>query len=73
LKFSLIKIFFLVHNHVNERLRYDVTEDPEHPKVQFPSKYLCQTCQSKNNLGFDISNTIEFLLKFYSKEEIETP
>ena len=56
----------LVHNQVNQRLRFDVTEDPKHPKVQFPSRYLCETCQSN-----DLSKTMDFLLEYYSKENID--
>jgi hypothetical protein len=61
--------YLLVHNHVNKRLHGDETEDPKYPKIQFPSKSLCSNCQSNNN--FDLSNTIDFLLKYYSKANID--
>lgn len=67
-------LYLLVHNHVNQRLRNDVTEDPDHPKVQFPSKYLCATCRVKNknnHTEYDMSKTIDFLIVYYSKENIE--
>jgi len=52
-------------------LRGDVTEDPKYPKVQFPSKYLCKTCQSIHNNEYDISKTIHFLVEYYSKENFD--
>ncbi|UJR23754.1 hypothetical protein I4U23_026731 [Adineta vaga] len=45
-KQEAILYLWKVHNHVNKRLRADVTEDPRYPKVQFPTKFLCPT--SKN-------------------------
>ena len=62
----------LVHNRVNKRLHGDITEDPKHPKVQFPSKYLCTTCRSIINNKYDIPNMIDFLIKYYSKENMDT-
>lgn len=32
------------HNIVNKRLAGDDTEDPQHPKIQFPSKQQCMAC-----------------------------
>jgi hypothetical protein len=62
----------LVHNHVNQRLHGDETEDPKHPKIQFPPENLCSDCQSTNkDQKFDLTNTIEFLLRFYSKENLD--
>ena len=64
----------LVHNHVNHRLRYEASEDPKHPKVQFPSQYLCTNCHLKENrTEFDQTLTIDFILEYYSKENIDTP
>ena len=51
-------------------MRNDPSEDPKYPKVQFPSKYLCETCQLTNN-QYDHSQTIEFLLNHYSKANID--
>ncbi len=51
-------------------MRNDISEDPTHPKVQFPSKYLCATCQLNSN-EYDHSITIEFLLKYYSKANMD--
>ncbi|KAH8319978.1 hypothetical protein KR074_010554 [Drosophila pseudoananassae] len=33
------------HNEVNQRLAGDNTEDPEFPKIQFPSKSSCSECR----------------------------
>lgn len=35
------------HNEVNKRLAGDATEDPEHPKTQFPSTGDCAQCRQK--------------------------
>ncbi|XP_060520575.1 sulfhydryl oxidase 1-like [Cylas formicarius] len=34
------------HNEVNKRLSGDLTEDPEFPKIQFPSKDNCPKCHN---------------------------
>lgn len=36
------------HNEVNARLANDVTEDPEYPKIQYPSKVHCPSCRNAN-------------------------
>ena len=64
----------LVHNHVNQRLHGDETEDPEHPKVQFPPPNLCVNCQSmKSDPGqpFELDQIVEFLHRYYSKENLD--
>ncbi|XP_055627982.1 sulfhydryl oxidase 1-like [Toxorhynchites rutilus septentrionalis] len=33
------------HNEVNRRLAGDATEDPEHPKIQFPPAEVCPLCR----------------------------
>ena len=71
-KHEAIIYLWKIHNHVNKRLHGEVTEDPKHPKVQFPSKYLCATCQSVNNNEHDVSKTVNFLLDYYSKPNIDT-
>lgn len=37
------------HNEVNKRLSGDQTEDPEYPKIQFPSKENCPRCYNFNH------------------------
>ncbi|CAF3941815.1 unnamed protein product, partial [Rotaria magnacalcarata] len=63
-----------IHNRVNKRLHGDVTEDLQHPKIQFPPKSLCSNCHLTNKNGdsnFDESTTLKFLLRYYSKENID--
>lgn len=52
-------------------MSFDITEDPKHPKVQFPSRYLCQTCRPNDQNGYDLAKTMDFLLEYYSKENID--
>ncbi|XP_055533610.1 sulfhydryl oxidase 1 [Wyeomyia smithii] len=35
------------HNEVNRRLSGDITEDPDHPKIQFPSVDACPECRKQ--------------------------
>uniref|UniRef100_U5EST8 Sulfhydryl oxidase n=1 Tax=Corethrella appendiculata TaxID=1370023 RepID=U5EST8_9DIPT len=35
------------HNEVNKRLSKDATEDPDFPKIQFPSREMCPACRRK--------------------------
>lgn len=64
----LHRVSDVVHNAVNRRLHGDVTEDPQHPKIQFPSESLCSTCRSMNGTdSFNLSSTVDFLLNYYSE------
>lgn len=36
------------HNNVNKRLSKDPTEDPKHPKLQFPPPKFCRACHYSN-------------------------
>jgi len=69
-KTSAVIYLWKIHNHVNQRLHGDETEDPKYPKIQFPPKDLCPNCHS-NNQNFDLSNILKFLLQYYSKENID--
>lgn len=53
------------HNKANARLHGDVTEDPKHPKVQFPPNVLCPQCYVSGHLA--VNKTFEFLVSFYGK------
>ena len=53
------------HNIVNKRLAGDATEDPEHPKVQFPTQTQCRACFSGDTYFEPI--IISFLHSFYGK------
>ena len=56
------------HNKANSRLHGDQSEDPEHPKIQFPSKQLCPECHDGNK--WNDKNVLEFLLSFYGRVNI---
>ncbi|KAL1130959.1 hypothetical protein AAG570_012200 [Ranatra chinensis] len=47
------------HNKVNRRLQKDKTEDPKHPKVQFPTPSTCSNCSI--NGEFNDKNVLNFL------------
>lgn len=56
------------HNEVNARLAGDQTEDPQFPKLQFPTKDSCQKCQKNStnpntpeNLVWDREAVLSFL------------
>ncbi|KAL3989996.1 Erv1 / Alr family protein [Acanthocheilonema viteae] len=52
------------HNIVNARLRGQETEDPEFPKRQFPSDFLCNSCRQEGYFNND--QVKDFLLVYYS-------
>ena len=54
------------HNKVNNRIAGDLTEDPLHPKRQFPDKKLCPECF--NGEMYDMHDVLQFLLQFYAVE-----
>ena len=66
-----------LHNVVNTRLHKDpITEDPMHPKIQFPALEDCERCRRKLpgfksvfNIAYsdwNLQETFEFLLDYYS-------
>lgn len=71
------------HNKVNHRLSSDInTNDPKHPKVQFPPLKLCPECHDKTKQNedslqdeklesWDILRTLNFLITFYDKASIK--
>lgn len=68
------------HNKANKRLHGDVSEDPKHPKLQFPPDSLCPKCQtmmqSPNEgmkLSWDQEQVFTFLTSFYSAKSIVFP
>lgn len=61
------------HNKANWNLHGDTTEDPEHPKVQFPSVAQCPDCHAISDNGTDFWNDPEvakFLRRMYAAENI---
>lgn len=62
------------HNQVNHRLSGDITEDPQHPKVQFPSPSMCPSCrlENENSDKWDEVKVMRFLRSFYGKQNIVT-
>lgn len=53
------------HNRVNKRLSGDKHEDPQHPKIQFPSSNSCKLCHGpRGRLNRD--KVLEFLVDHYS-------
>ncbi|UJR25107.1 hypothetical protein I4U23_006466 [Adineta vaga] len=69
-KHAAVIYLWKIHNHVNERLHGDETEDPQNPKVQFPSEELCSKCHT-DKTNFDMTSTLDFLLKQYSKDNLD--
>lgn len=64
------------HNKANKRLHGDASEDPDHPKIQFPSAQDCPKCRTEQTLDsyqvpqWNSSAVMLFLLKIYSKDSI---
>ncbi|CAF1622204.1 unnamed protein product [Adineta ricciae] len=69
-KNAAVVYLWKVHNHVNERLHGDETEDPQNPKIQFPSSNLCPKCRM-GETNFDSASTLDFLLQHYSKDNFD--
>ncbi|XP_059059777.1 sulfhydryl oxidase 1-like [Achroia grisella] len=60
---------WIAHNEVNLRLAGDLTEDPEHPKTQFPSVTNCPECRSARG-AWNLPSVYQYLIKVYKKENI---
>ena len=65
------------HNLVNQRLQGDHTEDPVHPKIQFPSPAACPQCRMtiRGRYGtterWKEEEVLPYLMDFYSADSIE--
>lgn len=57
------------HNEVNERLAGDVTEDKNHPKIQFPAEDHCHVCRKKNG-EWDKTEVLEFLRRHFGNDHV---
>ena len=62
------------HNRANLRLHGDLTEDPDHVKVQFPSPVQCPECRVTNEESdtedWEVQEVITFLKHMYTQENI---
>lgn len=61
---SSIIWLWVAHNQVNKRLAGDSTEDPEHPKIQFPSRLNCPKCYDEDKWNFQ--EVLQYLRHMYS-------
>ncbi|XP_046976715.1 sulfhydryl oxidase 1 isoform X2 [Vanessa cardui] len=61
---------WISHNEVNLRLAGDVTEDPEHPKIQFPSVTQCPECRLPRG-AWHLPAVYEYLQRVYSTIKIQ--
>ena len=57
------------HNVVNRRLAGDLSDDPTHRKMQFPSRELCRWCyrQSGGTMQLNEDMVLSFLIDFYPR------
>ncbi|XP_077986131.1 sulfhydryl oxidase 2-like [Glandiceps talaboti] len=58
------------HNKANNRLHGDASEDPQHPKVQFPPKQLCPSCQEYTDTEWLEDQVLKFLKEYYHVNNI---
>lgn len=61
---------WISHNEVNLRLAGDVTEDPEHPKLQFPSIAQCAECRLARG-AWNLPAVYQYLQRMYGAENIQ--
>ncbi|XP_063235859.1 sulfhydryl oxidase 1 isoform X2 [Bacillus rossius redtenbacheri] len=60
------------HNKVNLRLAGDPSEDPAHPKVQFPSPETCPPCRDPAG-AWSEPQMLQHLFRVYAPENIVVP
>lgn len=59
------------HNEVNKRLHDDLTEDENHPKIQYPAEEHCHVCHKKNGIKeWDKTEVLEFLRRHYGNDHV---
>jgi len=56
------------HNRANLHLRGDVTEDPAHPKVQFPIPAACPACH--RGAPWNEPAVLQYLVDYYGAANI---
>ncbi|XP_034951546.1 sulfhydryl oxidase 2-like [Chelonus insularis] len=59
------------HNQVNSRLSGDITEDPEFPKIQYPSKKDCPQCRNDDGTWNEVQ-VFNYLKKKYTTIQSDT-
>uniref|UniRef100_A0A2A4JRH9 Sulfhydryl oxidase n=1 Tax=Heliothis virescens TaxID=7102 RepID=A0A2A4JRH9_HELVI len=62
---------WIAHNEVNLRLAGDVTEDPEHPKIQFPSANRCPECRLTRG-AWNLPAVYQYLQNVYGSSSIQS-
>ncbi|CAG4929957.1 unnamed protein product [Parnassius apollo] len=60
---------WISHNEVNLRLAGDITEDPKHPKIQFPSVSKCPECRLARG-AWNLPAVYQYLQNMYGSENI---
>lgn len=62
------------HNEVNGRLAGDITEDPAHPKIMYPSTDMCQDCRKETstdkNIDWDKTEVLMYMKRVHSMENV---
>ena len=60
------------HNKVNLRIAGELSDDPMHPKVQYPPRILCPKCWKRDSPSqpFKKQEVINYLMKTYSKDAL---
>ena len=63
-------VFWLwdAHNQVNRRVSADMSEDPQFPKIQFPSVDNCILCMKDGE--FDRDTVLDYLMTIYQSDSI---
>jgi len=56
------------HNNANRHLGGDITEDPAHPKVQFPVPAACPTCH--HGSSWNETAVLQYLVEYYGAANI---
>ncbi|XP_031560891.1 sulfhydryl oxidase 1-like isoform X2 [Actinia tenebrosa] len=57
------------HNKANKRLHNKPSEDPAHPKIQFPSPEMCKDCHKKDG-SWNRKVVLQFLKNHYGVDNI---
>ncbi|XP_037625981.1 sulfhydryl oxidase 1 [Sebastes umbrosus] len=63
------------HNRVNNRLAGDLSEDPNYPKIQWPSPEMCPACHTVKDNGehrWNQEQVLPFLMSYFSSSRILT-